>query len=57
MAQTDHIMLGGAGFAKPRGFKVQNLLTEKSRLRPRQFAIADGGKARLENCIYLFERK
>ena len=25
--------------------------------RPRQFAIADGGKARLENCVYLLERK
>ena len=57
MAQTDHIMLGGAGFANPRGFKVQNLLTEKSRLRPRQVAVANGGKARLENCIHLLERK
>ncbi len=31
--------------------------TSSGQIRPRQFAIADGGKARLENCVYLLERK
>jgi N4-(beta-N-acetylglucosaminyl)-L-asparaginase len=31
--------------------------TGSGEIRPRRFAVADGGKARLENCVYLLERK
>ena len=39
------------------GASLWNGAVRGGQLRPRQFAIADGGKVRLENCIYLFERK
>jgi N4-(beta-N-acetylglucosaminyl)-L-asparaginase len=39
------------------GASLWNGAVRGGQLRPRQFAIADGGKARLENCIYLFERE
>jgi N4-(beta-N-acetylglucosaminyl)-L-asparaginase len=31
--------------------------TKNGQVRPRQFAVNDGGKSRLENCAYLYERK
>ncbi|MBV6431183.1 MAG: N(4)-(Beta-N-acetylglucosaminyl)-L-asparaginase [Bryobacteraceae bacterium] len=30
---------------------------KNGQVRPRQFAVNDGGKSRLENCAYLYERK
>jgi N4-(beta-N-acetylglucosaminyl)-L-asparaginase len=39
------------------GASLWNGAISGGRLRPRQFAIADGGKARLENCAYLLERR
>jgi N4-(beta-N-acetylglucosaminyl)-L-asparaginase len=39
------------------GASLWNGGMQRGQLRPRQFAIADGGKARLENCVYLLERK
>ena len=39
------------------GASLWNGAMRSGRLQPRQFAIADGGKARLENCVYLLERK
>jgi N4-(beta-N-acetylglucosaminyl)-L-asparaginase len=39
------------------GASLWNGGMRNGRLQPRQFAIADGGKARLENCVYLLERK
>jgi N4-(beta-N-acetylglucosaminyl)-L-asparaginase len=39
------------------GASLWNGMMRRGQLQPRQFAVADGGKARLENCIYLMERK
>jgi N4-(beta-N-acetylglucosaminyl)-L-asparaginase len=40
------------------GVSLWNGMTSsRGEIRPRQFAVADGGKARLENCVYLLERK
>lgn len=39
------------------GSSLWNADVRQGQLKPRQFAIAEGGKARLENCVYLLERK
>ena len=39
------------------GASLWNGVMRNGQVRPRQFAIAEGGKARLENCIFLLERK
>jgi N4-(beta-N-acetylglucosaminyl)-L-asparaginase len=39
------------------GASLWNGSMQRGQLRPRQFAVADGSKARLENCVYLLERK
>jgi N4-(beta-N-acetylglucosaminyl)-L-asparaginase len=39
------------------GASLWNGALRGGQLRPRQFAIADGGNALLENCVYLLERK
>ena len=39
------------------GASLWNGTVREDKLRMRQFAIADGGAARLENCVYLLERK
>jgi N4-(beta-N-acetylglucosaminyl)-L-asparaginase len=39
------------------GASLWNGSMQRGQLRLRQFAVADGSKARLENCVYLLERK
>jgi N4-(beta-N-acetylglucosaminyl)-L-asparaginase len=39
------------------GSSLWNGVVRNGQLRPRQFAVTDGGKARLEDCVFLLERR
>jgi len=39
------------------GASLWNGVYRRDQFRPRQFTVNDGGKSRLENCVFLYERK